>query len=95
MKYSKTIAKYKIFLDRSRMYLNYVQFTIMLKLLFSDINIESDFLFFVLLVAVLLLMIFIGYLDTLFGIRSREMENNSLTNPVLREIFKILKDQNK
>jgi hypothetical protein len=61
------------------------------KLFLSDIGISDNLWlvigFFVSVVG----MLVIGYLDTRLGIRSREMEDNSLKNPVLVEILESLK----
>lgn len=57
-----------------------------MKLFFSDIKL-SYFVIVAGVVVGVILLIVIGYLDTKFGIRSREMENNALNNPVYVEIL--------
>lgn len=94
MKKSQTIAKYKIYLDRSRTYVGYMQFIIMIKLLFSDMEIKSNFLLFACVVVCMIALVVIGYLDTRFGIRAREMENNTIENPVMAEMLEILRRSN-
>lgn len=93
MKLSKLIAKYKIYLDRSRTYLSYVQLAMIMKLFFSDVNIDNNWILLAGVVVCFLLLVLLGYLDTRFGIRAREMENNSMHNPVIKEILKILKEK--
>ena len=87
MKLARRIAKYKIYLDRSRAYVGYVQLLLLLKLVLSDVGISSLWVLGGGLAACMAVFLLIGYLDTRLGIRSREMENNSLVNPVLKEIL--------
>lgn len=86
MKLSKKIAEYKIYFDRGRIYISYIQFILLLKIAFSDFI--KGYMYFIALPGALLFMFGIGYLDTRFGIRKRELENNASQNPVLTEILK-------
>ena len=91
MKLSKLIARNKIYLDRSRTYLSYIQLLMLFKLCLSDIGISDNLWLLVGFIVSILLMLFIGYLDTRLGIRSREMENNSLKNPMFLEMYELIK----
>lgn len=91
MKTSKIIAKYKIYLNRSRTYVSYIQLAMITKLFLSDTDVGSDWILVFGVVLCLVLLVFLGYLDTRFGIRSREAENNSFHNPVTMEILKTVK----
>ena len=88
MKLAKRIAKYKIYLDRSRTYAAYIQLLLLLKLVLSDVGVYSVWLVVGGLFLCMCLFMFVGYLDTRLGIRSREMEDNGLKNPILMEILK-------
>lgn len=90
---SKNIARFKIYFDRARTYASYVQLLLLLKLVLSDMGITSNLILFIGLVASMLLFLIIGYIDTKLGIRRREMENNTIHNPILNEMYKILKDE--
>jgi hypothetical protein len=91
MKLSKFVAQNKIYLDRSRTYLSYIQLLILFKLFLSDIGITDNFWLIIGFVVSIFIMLIVGYFDTKFGIRSREMENNSTKNPVLMDILKRIK----
>lgn len=95
MKPSQVIARYKIYLDRSRTYVGYMQFLIMIKLLFSDMNITSNIFLVACVFVCMILLVVIGYLDTRFGIRAREMEDNTIENPVMAEMLEILRTYEK
>lgn len=91
MKIAKFIAKNKIYLDRARTYMSYIQLLMVLKLFLSDVGVYNNTLILGGLVVMLVLMLVVGWLDTRFGIRSREMENNSIENPVTNEILQRLR----
>ena len=92
MKLAKRIAKYKIYLDRSRGYAGYVQLLLLLKLTLSDMGINSLFVLGGGLAACIAIFLLIGYFDTRFGIRSRELENHSRQCPVTMEILNTVKE---
>jgi hypothetical protein len=64
---------------------------LIIKLVLSDMGISSNIWLIGSLVACMLLLAVIGYLDTKLGIRRREIENQSWHNPVLMEILDRLK----
>lgn len=92
MKLSKLIARNKIYLDRSRTYLSYFQLLMLFKLTLSDIGIRDNIWLIIGFAVSIVLMLVVGYLDTKFGIRSRELEDNSVKNPVLMEILNRIKN---
>lgn len=97
MKKAKKIARYKIYFERSRTYLGYVQFMLILKIFLSDIGISSFGWMGICLVICTFFMFLIGWLDTYFGIRSRELEDNTYKNPFMTEMLdkidKLLENQ--
>jgi len=99
MKNAKRAAKYKIYFDRSRVYLSYFQLIMILKIFLSDIGIDSMGWTVICLLVCTALMFVIGWLDTYLGIRAREMENNTYVNPFMTEILtklnKLLDDKGK
>ncbi len=95
-KVKKGIIRTKIYFDRARMYLGYINF-FMLNIVLLNSS-ENGFLanivnqnriiwipvLFVFYAAVL---VFIGFLDTKLGFRQEEMRNNATHNPVLMEMI--------
>jgi hypothetical protein len=102
MKINKqSFIRWKIYIDRARMYIGYFQF-LMLVVIFINAIEDNTFgkylveysaisipLLFVLLIGGSLLL---GYLDSRLGIRSEEMRNLSYHNPVQREMLETLKE---
>jgi hypothetical protein len=92
----KGIINFKIYFDRARMYLGYINFFMLNVVLFNSseggkiaslIN-ENRILWIPLLfVFYLAVLIFIGYLDTRLGLRQEEFRNNAMNNPVIRELI--------
>ena len=95
----KRIVRYKVYFDRSRMYIGYVQFIILLLVLFESYK-ETKFgvwfydnvlwAFPVFLVLFFSGSIIIGYLDKKF-IRPYEQEEVTSTNPWIMEILEEVK----
>lgn len=100
MKINKqSLIRWKIYIDRARMYIGYFQF-LMLVVIFINAIKDNTFgrylveystisipLLFVLFIGGSLLL---GYLDSKLGIRSEEMRNLSYHNPVQREMLETL-----
>jgi hypothetical protein len=100
----RTIIRWKVYFDRSRMYIGYIQFfligIVFLKSFkdnpwgewifkYAMISIPVAFLLFVLLSLVL------GYFDSKLGLREEEQRNLSRSNPVMMEMLVQLKELNK
>ncbi len=92
----KSIIRWKIYIDRARMYVGYIQFLmigfVFLKaykdsylgeIIFDNIFISIPVLFIVFIAFSLIL----GRIDTLLGLREEELRNSSSSNPVMREIL--------
>lgn len=97
----RTFIRWKIYIDRARMYIGYINFFmigfVFLKS-FKDTQwgqyIYNNFYYtFPLLVFLFLLFsLILGFIDTKLGIREEELRNLSSSNPVQREILTLLKD---
>jgi hypothetical protein len=100
----RTIIRWKVYFDRSRMYIGYIQFfligIVFLKSFkdnpwgewifkYAIISIPVAFLLFVILSLVL------GYFDSKLGLREEEQRNLSRSNPVMMEMLNQLKELNK
>ncbi len=92
----KSLIRWKIYIDRARMYIGYVQF-LMIGFVFlkayKDSTLGALIFDHLLLSIPLLFLIFIGFalvlgrLDTVFGLREEELRNSSSSNPVMREML--------
>lgn len=91
----RTFIRWKVYVDRARMYIGYVQFFMIGfvffeafrdqpvgELIFKNLYIAVPILFILFIV----LSLIVGFLDTKAGLREEELRNLSSSNPVLREI---------
>lgn len=98
-----TLIRWKVYIDRAKMYIGYIQF-IMLGLVLLETYRETglgSWVFNNLLISVpLILLLFvatalvIGRLDTIWGFREEELRNSAVSNPVTREILSNLEEIN-
>lgn len=97
----KTLIRWKVYVDRARMYIGYVQFLMIVfvllksykdsmvgRLIFDNMMIALPIIF----IVFILLSLIVGRIDTLLGLREEEMRNASRSNPVTREIQKNLEE---
>lgn len=97
----KKMIRWKVYIDRSRMYIGYIQFFLIIfvfiksfgdnpftEYLFRHSLITLPFLLFLFILFSLL----IGYIDSKLGLREEELRNFSRSNPVLMDIQNSLKD---
>ncbi len=96
----KALIRWKVYLDRSKMYIGYINLFMMVTIFLGAIkNTEvGKFLIDNVYVAIpILIILFIffalllGYWDSKLGIRSEEMRNLSSQNPVQMEILKTIR----
>lgn len=101
----KKLITLKIYFDRARMYLGYINFFILNMVLIESIENASlkeyiaqykwvliPLLFF----SYVSLLLLIGYLDHKMGLRQEELRNNAIKNPVMQDLISSIKDiQNK
>ena len=97
----QTLIRWKIYIDRAKMYINYIQFFMVAfvfleaykenalgKLIFENILISIPIVFLVFI----MLSLIVGRIDTLLGLREEELRNSSKSNPVMREILKNMEE---
>ncbi len=92
----KTLIRWKVYIDRARMYIGYIQF-LMIGFVFLEAYKETSFgvLIFenlqfsipIIFIVFIILSLLIGRLDKVFGLREEELRNSSSSNPVMREIL--------
>jgi len=100
----RSIIRWKVYFDRSRMYIGYIQFfligIVFLKSFkdnpwgewifkYAIISIPIAFLLFV------ILSLLLGYFDSKLGLREEEQRNLSRSNPIMMEMLDQLKELNK
>lgn len=92
----KAFVRWKIYIDRARMYIGYISFVMIAYLFLNDFENEwirsflDDNKLITYPVVMLLFFVFsliLGRLDTKFGVRKEELRNASSENPVLMEIL--------
>ncbi len=96
-----SIIRWKVYFDRSRMYIGYIQFFLIGIVFLQSFKDKpwGEFIFKYALIAIpvaliffLILSLLMGYLDSKFGLREEELRNLSSSNPVLMEILNSIKE---
>ncbi len=93
----KTLVRWKIYIDRARMYIGYISFAMIAFMFLNQLNDETIRTFLdenklvtypVVMILFIAFSLILGRLDTKFGVRKEEMRNASTENPILMEILK-------
>ncbi|MCU4166031.1 hypothetical protein [Carboxylicivirga caseinilyticus] len=100
----KTLIRWKIYIDRARMYIGYIQFFMigfvflesfknkkLQELIFDNIFLSIPVLF----VLFIILSLIIGRIDTILGLREEELRNSTQSNPVMRDILNGIEEMKK
>ena len=99
----KSLIRWKVYIDRSKMYMGYIQFLLIIFVTIESLgdNPVKEFVFTrpmialpTILVIFILFSLVIGYLDSRLGFREEEIRNHSKSNPVLMDIQKSLAELN-
>lgn len=100
----RTFIRWKVYFDRSRMYIGYIQFFLIGVVFlqsFKD-NTWGEFMFKNAIISIpiafllfILLSLVLGYLDSKLGLREEEQRNLSKSNPIMMEMLDQLKELNK
>ena len=97
----RSLIRWKIYFDRSRMYVGYIQFFLIgIVFLQSFKDHEWAKMFYeyaivsipLLMVIFILLSLLLGYFDTKLGFREEELRNLTKSNPVMMEMLVSLKE---
>ena len=97
----KSLIRWKVYLDRSKMYIGYVNLLMMVTIFLGAIKNTEVGMFLlknvyvtipVLIVVFVFFALLLGYWDSRLGIRSEEMRNLSLQNPVQKEILQTVRE---
>ncbi|HAF30787.1 MAG TPA: hypothetical protein DCG75_17225 [Bacteroidales bacterium] len=97
----KALIRWKVYLDRSKMYIGYINLFMMVtiflgaikntpigKFLIANVYIAVP----VLIILFIFFALLLGYWDSRLGIRSEEMRNLSSQNPVQMEMLKSIRE---
>lgn len=97
----KSIVRWKIYIDRARMYIGYISF-LMIGFVFlnsfqseeirSFLDQNKLVIYPLILILFLVISLILGRLDTKLGMRKEELRNQATENPVTMEILNSLKE---
>jgi len=96
----RALVRWKIYIDRARMYLGYFNFIMIAFLFLNSLKDETIRQFLddnklitypVVMILFVVSSLILGRLDTKLGLRKEEMRNASSENPVLMEILEKVK----
>ena len=99
----RTLIRWKIYFDRSRMYLGYIQFFLIGIVFLQSFKDRpwGEFIFNYAIISIpiamvlfVLLSLILGYLDSKLGLREEELRNLSKSNPIMMEMLEQLKELN-
>lgn len=97
----RTFIRWKIYIDRARMYIGYISFVMIAFMFLNDFKDETIRSFLdenklitypIMMVVFVLFSLVLGRMDTKLGLRKEEMRNAATENPVTMEILSDLKE---
>ena len=97
----RTFIRWKIYIDRARMYIGYISFIMIAFMFLNDFKDQTirNFLdenklitYPVMMVLFMVFSLILGRLDTKLGLRKEEMRNAATENPVTMEILENIKE---
>ena len=104
MTHRKRLIRWKIYVDRAKMYIGYVQFLMIVFVLlesykdsyFGHLVFDNIYLSMPIIVVLFVVgLLVVGRIDTMLGLREEELRNNADANPVIREILENTKELKK
>ncbi len=96
----RALIRWKVYLDRSKMYIGYINLFMMVTIFLGAIKNTAIGIFLianvyitipVLIILFIIFALILGYWDSKLGIRSEEMRNLSTQNPVQMEILETIR----
>ncbi|MDY6800987.1 MAG: hypothetical protein SVU94_07160 [Bacteroidota bacterium] len=97
----RSLIRWKVYLDRSKMYISYINLFMMVTIFLGAIKNTGVGKFLiahvyvaipVLIIIFIFLALLLGYWDSKYGIRSEEMRNLTSQNPIQMEILESVRD---
>lgn len=87
------LVRYKIYIDRARAYVGYIQFLMLAVILAKQFGFKLGLFGSILLVVGFFVgCLIVGFIDTKIGIRAEEAHNYNQQNPEIKEIIKQLNE---
>src|SRR5688572_12706152 len=99
----RSLIRWKVYFDRSRMYIGYIQFFLIGVVFLQSYKNEpwGEMIFKYALITIpiglvlfILISLILGFLDSKLGLREEEMRNLSRSNPVMMEMLQQMKELN-
>jgi hypothetical protein len=99
----RTFIRWKIYIDRARMYIGYISFVMIAFMFLNDLKDQTIRQFLdenkwvtypVMMVGFIAFSLILGRIDTKLGLRREEMRNSAIENPVTMEMLQTLKEIN-
>jgi hypothetical protein len=99
----RSLIRWKVYFDRSRMYIGYIQFFLIGVVFLQSYKNEpwGEMIFQYALITIpiglvlfILISLILGFLDSKLGLREEEMRNLSRSNPVMMELLQQMKELN-
>ena len=95
-RFIRYLVRYKIYVDRARAYIGYVQFLMLAVILAKQFGLTLGIIGSVLLVVLFFVgCLVVGYIDTKIGIREEEARNYNEQNPEIKTIIQKLNELEK
>ena len=97
----RTLIRWKVYLDRSKMYISYINLFMMVTIFLGAIKNTGVGKFLItnvyvalplLIIVFIFLALLLGYWDSKYGIRSEEMRNLTSQNPIQMEILESVRE---
>jgi len=97
----RSLIRWKVYLDRSKMYISYINLFMMVTIFLGAIKNTGVGKFLIanvyvtlplLIIVFIFLALLLGYWDSKYGIRSEEMRNLTSQNPIQMEILESVRE---
>ena len=92
----KRLARFKVYIDRARWYMVYLQMLLMIAIFIQTSGFEMEWYYYpIILISVVCLFILFGYFEVKSGMLKHEQQKYGEENPVLQEILNEIKELKK
>jgi len=90
----QTVIRWKVYIDRARGYVSYIQFLMTATIVVKIFNLHIGVLGYVILFVIVIVgCLIVGFADTKLGIWEEEMRNINKRNKEFMAIYKKIKDE--
>jgi hypothetical protein len=97
----RSVVRWKIYLDRARMYIGYINFVMIAFVFLNSFQSESIreildsnkwLVYPSIMILFVVVSLFLGRMDTKLGMRKEELRNHASENPVTMEILELVRE---